>query len=105
MSWINNGVIGKVQELLEQPVHHLFHRSSPQIGSANASGKQRVACKKLRRCDNHLSGIRRQKETRTAWRMARRVNHLRLQIAPLQFVAFTQKLVNFHQWWRLNAKK
>ena len=65
-------------EFRDQRIHDFFHRAAPQIGSADAAGKKRVTGEKLRSRDGHFAGVRRHKETRTARRVARRMNHLRL---------------------------
>src|SRR4029077_479536 len=76
---IDDGVIGQRHELAAKRVGDLVHRAAPQIGAANASGEERVACKQTRSKHGDSSGVFRQVEAHAPGSVAGSVNDAGLE--------------------------
>jgi hypothetical protein len=80
---MNEGLVRQRQQLGQQRFHDFLERPAPQIRTANAASKQGVTRKQNRIGDGHLLRARLKKQTAAAGRVARGMNDLRPQVAPL----------------------
>jgi len=102
---MDDGVVGKSKEFGDQRLHDFFRGTTPEVGAADAAREQRVASEKDRRGDRDLAGVGWKEKAGAAGCVTGSVNHLRGKIAPLQCVAFAQKLVDFGDGRRLDAEE
>lgn len=102
---MHDGVVRECEEFGDEGVHNFFRGATPKVGAANAAREERVACEEDWRGDGDFAGVGRKKKAGTAGRVAGGVNHLGLQVAPLQRVAFAQELVHVADGRRLDAKE
>src|SRR5271170_6833390 len=86
--WMNDGGIGKLDNLFFQRVDEVIVRATPKIGAANASCKQRVARKQLRVAERAVAAVGWQKQRHATRCVPRRVHDPRQEISPVERIAF-----------------
>jgi len=105
VSRMYHGIVGKLQNLASQRIHHLLRRTTPEINPSYAPCEKRISSEQLRRGNDDLSSVRGEKQARATRRVARGVEHLSAKISPAQGVSLTEILVHFRQLWRSNTEK
>jgi hypothetical protein len=102
---IDERVVGKLKNFVEERLHDLFKRTAPQIGAANAACEECVAGIELWLSKDNLPGCFREEKANAAGSVTGSVQDLGVVAAPLEGVAVFQKLIDSGEFGRLHAEK
>jgi folate-binding protein YgfZ len=103
---VDHRVFRELHDFAFYRLHDLVQRSAPQIGAADASGKQGVAGEELRhRRGAHFSCFWRQVERDAAGGMSGSVHYLERKRSPLQNVTVLEELIDLADVGSRNAQE
>ena len=105
MTRMNDGRFRQLHELLFERADDVVVGAAPEIGAANASGKEGIAGKELRLAEREVTAIVWKIKRDAARGVAGRVNDAGKEVAPLEDVTLLEELMNVDQFGGGHAKK
>lgn len=105
MARMHDGGIGKLQDFVAQGSEDIVERATPEVGTANATGEESIAREKLGLSERRVFAVAGHIERDAAGGVARSVEHVGQEIAPLKDIAFLENLVDFHKFGGAHAEK
>lgn len=102
---MDDGVVGELEELGFQGIHKLIKRAAPEVGAADAAGKERVSREELRLGQLDLAGIFGEIQRDAAGGVTGGVNDIGLEAAPTESVAFLEKMIDVDEFGSFHAEE
>src|SRR5579871_1487131 len=92
---VDEGFVGELHEFVFEAGHDFVHGAAPEVGAADAAGKERVSGEEMWRGELDFAGIAGDVERDAARGVAGGVDYVHLVTAPAQGVAFFEEMIDF----------
>lgn len=102
---IDERIIGKLENFLGEGLHDFFEGTAPEIGAADASGKEGVTGEQLRLAKLDLAGFLGEEQAHTPRSVAGRVEDLGMITAPFEGITVSQELLDLGEFRGLHTEK